>query len=127
MNGKSIIQEYIILATGRTGNLSSDGKIGVVASGITDLMINGVVVLDNKKLEIKKNLPSELRYLAPLYEYLSEKPRTMNKVIEDYCMGMTDKKVRLLVAGVGESLVTEGIVTKGNGGMYYYDGLKEIN
>lgn len=123
MNRKSIIQEYVILATNEKGSLSSNGKVGAVASGITDLMINGVVTLDNKKLEIKKDLPEELSYLAPLYEYLSEKPRTMNKVMDDYCMGMTDKKFKELIANVGENLVSEGIATKGNGGLL---GNKEV-
>jgi len=124
MNRSSIVQEYVTLATNEKGNLLSYyGLIGVVVSSITDLRLNGIVALENKKLEIKKNLPDELHYLVSLYEYLLEKPRTMNKVMEDYFMGMTDKRAKRLMADIGEALIADGFAVKGSGGIF---GKKEV-
>ena len=124
MNRNSIVQEYVTLATNEKGNLLSYyGLIGVVVSSITDLRLNGIVALENKKLEIKKNLPDELHYLVSLYEYLLEKPRTMNKVMEDYFMGMTDKRAKRLMADIGEALIADGFAVKGSGGIF---GKKEV-
>jgi hypothetical protein len=102
MNRKSIGQEYVILATNKNGKLSSDGKVGVVVAALADLMIEGVVVLEKKLLEIKKDLPANLNHLTSLYEYLNEKPRKMDKVMGDYCLGLTDKRVKALVAEIGD-------------------------
>jgi len=123
MERKSIIQEYFILSASEKGNLSSSAKTGIVASGITDLVENDICEKDGKKLIVKNKLPNKFNHLTSLYEYLSEKPRSIDKIMDDYCMSMTDKRIQKLLVDTGESLLTENIVTKEKGGLL---GNKEV-
>jgi hypothetical protein len=117
MNRKSIIQEYVVLATNEKGKLSSEGKVGVIASAIAELILKSIIVITDKKVEIKNELPKELHYLNSFYEYLKVKPRKIQKVMSDYCMGITEKKMDMLIASVGESLVLDELAIKGTEGI----------
>lgn len=122
MNRKSITQEYYMLATNKKGQMpamrSEECKAGILAAGISDLLLTETAVMNGKKITIVQNLPEELQHIAPLYEYLQEKPRTVSKLMNDYCIALTNKRIQQLVAALGESLLADNSVTQGEGRLF---------
>lgn len=121
MERKTITQEYLMLATNEKGKLSlmngTEAKAGIVAAGIMDLVLAKAIIIEKKKAEAAGNLPEELSFLSPLYEYLQEKKRSVRKVIEDYCLSVTDSRLNQLIEETGNSLAESGMATEEKGGM----------
>lgn len=121
MDRKSIVQEYYILATDENGNMAAMNKeeceAGMVAASLMDLLLNYVVKIEKKKITVIKDLPDKLCHITSLYEYLKEKPRSTNKLMDDYITS-TKRRIKQLIADTGESLLAEHFAEKGKGGLF---------
>lgn len=121
MDRRSIAQEYVLLATTENGTIPamrrSESHAGIVAAGVMDLLVNGVIAMEKKKITVTDDLPGELGYLAPLYTYLKEKPRSTERLMGDYLFS-TSSRIKQLTAMLGESLLEAGAVTRGEGGLF---------
>lgn len=121
MERKTIAQEYYALVTDKNGNMpplrAEESKAGLVAAGLLDLLLGGVVAVEAKKASVpgQQALPKELAPLAPLYAYLAERPRTMERVMQDYS---SEARARQLIASVGEGLLADGAASLGKGGLF---------
>ncbi len=121
MNRKSIVQEYFILALDENGNMpvmhKEECNAGIVAAGVMDLLCNGIITLEKKKITVIKEMSNELEHIISLYTYLSEKPHSTDKLMNDY-MVSTSRRIKLLTTEIGESLLADHVVTKGKGGLF---------
>lgn len=119
MNRKSITQEYFALVTDKNGNMppmhKDESNAGVVVSGFMDLLLNDVITVEKKKITVIKELPEGLRHIGSLYTYLNEKPRSTDKLMNDYYM---NSRLKQFITEIGESLVADGVATEGNGGSF---------
>ena len=82
-----------------------------------DLLQNGCISMEKKKITVIQKMPLELEHLAPLYAYLEEKPRSLERLMDDYVLSMGGR-VKQLAAGLGASLVAAGMATEGKGGLF---------
>lgn len=121
MRRKSIAQEYFVLAINKNGYMPAmrreESEAGIVAAGIMDLLLNHVIVVEKKKISVLKDIPDELMHLMPLYTYLKEKPRSIDKLMDDY-LASTGRRLRGLMKEIGESLLADGAAVKGEGGIF---------
>lgn len=127
MERKALTEEYLILTTNDKGKLpmanSTETKAGLVAAGIMDLLIEGTIKIEGKKVEVVGPLPGRLNHLDGLYAYLADKTRSVTKVIEDYCMSFSSSRINQLLADTGNSLRVAGAAAEGKGGLF---GNKEL-
>ncbi len=121
MNRKSITQEYFILVTNEQGNFPAmrkdETKSGIVVAAFMDLLLNDIITVEKKKITVIKDLPYDLFHLTSLYTYLKEKTRSTDKLMSDYIVS-TSSRIKQLITELGESLFTDNIVTKGEGGLF---------
>lgn len=121
MNRKLIAQEYFVLATNENGNMpvmrKDESNAGLVAAGVMDLLLNGIITMERKKITVRKALPGEFGCMISLYEYLNEKPRTIDKLMSDYLVS-TGRRINQLKTAIGESLLADQVVTEGKGGLF---------
>ena len=121
MNRKSIAQEYYILATNENGYMpvmhQDESIAGIVAAGIMDLKLNGVITMENKKITVIKDIPNELSHIESLYTYLKQKSRTMNQLMNYYMLSI-GSSMKKLTAELGESMLHDEMATKGKGGLF---------
>ena len=129
MERKALTQEYLILTTNDKGKLpmanSTETKAGLVAAGIMDLLLEGAIKIEGKKVEAVAPLPGSLGHLEGLYAYLSDKSRSVTKVIEDYCMSFSSSRINQLLTDTGNSLSAAGAVAEGKGGLVPEKAYKE--
>lgn len=120
MERKSVAQEYYVLAVNKAGNMPAmninELNAGLIVAEVIDLSAEKVISVEKKKIAVIKELPGELSHLAPLYDYLGEKPRSTDKLMGDYAM--SGKKMRELTASIGESLAAAGLADKEEGGLF---------
>lgn len=121
MNRKSITQEYFILAVNEKGYMpgmrTDESNAGLVAAGVMDFLLNEVITMEKRKITVVKELPEELGHLTSLYIYLTEKQRTIDKMMDDY-MFSTGKRIKQLTDEIGESLVQDHAAVKEAGGLF---------
>ena len=71
MNRKTITEEYYVLAVDKNGAISSmrsnELNSGLIASGLMDLMMDGVITIEKNKITVVKDLPEGLKHLKSLY------------------------------------------------------------
>lgn len=119
MNRKSITQEYFILVVDENGNMPpmrrGESNAGLVVAGCMDLLLNNVIAWERKKITVIKEIPNELRHITSLYAYLNEKPRSTDKLMNDYYTG---SRIKQLTAEIGESLLADDAAAKGTGGLF---------
>lgn len=122
MERKTLTQEYLILTTNDKGKLpmtnSTETKAGLVAAGIMDLLLEGIIKIEGKKVEVVGPLPDSLGHLDGLYAYLADRSRSVTKVIEDYCMSFSSSRINQLLADTGNSLRVAGAAAEGKGGLF---------
>lgn len=119
MNRKSITQEYFALVVDENGNMPpmrrDEANAGLVVAGCMDLLLNNVIAWEKKKITVLKEIPNELRHITSLYAYLNEKPRSTDKLMNDYYTG---SRIKQLTAEIGESLLADDAAAKGTGGLF---------
>lgn len=119
MNRKSITQEYYTLVVDKYGVLPSmhreESGAGLVAAAFMDLLSADIITEDKKKIIVVKDIPDELKHLEPLYIYLKEKQRSVNKMMTDWHAGA---RCRQLMESTGKSLIADGLAAEEPGGMF---------
>lgn len=80
-----------------------------------DLLSAGIIAEEKKKVEVVKDLPYELSFLQPLYVYLREKHRYVNKIMTDWYTG---GRCRQLMELIGKSLQETGLTKEEEGGVF---------
>ena len=122
MNSLSISQKYLLCALSSKGKipaLSFERIIAMAAAGVVDLMIDGVVETDGKKLSLKKPLLTDKSYLGPIYNYIEKKqPVNFKTVIEHFSVTFTGKNSDELIDSIGSSLVATGCVKQEKRGIF---------
>ena len=122
MNSLSISQKYLLCALSSKGKipaLSFERIIAVAASGVVELMIDGIIETDGKKLSIIKPLSSDKKYLSPIYDYIEKKqPVNFKTVIEHFSVAFTSKNSDELIDSIGASLVAAGCVKQEKRGIF---------
>ncbi len=119
MAPRTLTQEYFLCSIGQKGKYSSmDMEKGVclVAAGLLELLMEDVIVLHDGKFTCIAALPADRQPLAVLYAYIqSKQPVKAEKVLEAFSFTLTDKNLRALMQGVGESLARTGGAKKARG------------
>lgn len=113
----SISEKYFLLAVNkpRTGihGYRHQVKACFAASALVDLMLQGCVDLEGRKVMVTAPLTQELAYLAPLYDYLKTKPAvSLSRIERLFKFGTVHKRGQKLFVSVGEHLREKGLVTK---------------
>lgn len=127
MGGRSVTQEYYMLAVNEKGYMpamrSAESNAGLVVAAVAELLLNGVITMGDKKLlvgkelAVVKELPGELGYLASLYGYLREKTRSTGKLMNDY-LASTGSRIRQLTCELGAALVEADAAKSAEGGLF---------
>lgn len=119
MNRKSITQEYFTLVVDENGNMPlmrrDESNAGLVAAGCMDLLLNNVIEWEKKTITVIQEIPNRLRHIASLYAYLNEKPRSTDKLMNDYYTG---SRIKQFTSEIGESLLAEDVATKESGSLF---------
>lgn len=115
MERKSIAQNYYLLAADKNGNMpplhAEESYAGLAAVGFMDLILYNIISVEKKRIIVRSQaLPEELASLAPLYAYLSERPRTMQQTITAH---RTGSRSRQLAASVGKACWKRGLRPRG--------------
>ena len=121
MKQLGLTQEFLLCILGKNGKiptLDMQKILCTAASGVLELLLDGVVELDGKKLSVVKDLPVEKGYLRPVFSFIERKqPVKIEKVIEDFSITFTDKNITELTSAIGDSLTEAGCVRKERGGL----------
>lgn len=81
-----------------------------------ELLLHGAVSLEGRRIAVHGDtLPEALAPLAPLFDYLRARPRSLGRMIADY---RTGSRSRRLAASVGSSLLEKGLASQGRGGPF---------
>ncbi|MGI6010827.1 MAG: GOLPH3/VPS74 family protein [Ruminococcus sp.] len=122
MKDLSLTQKYLLCVLNSKGRVSTfeiEKVMCIAASGVIELLLDGIAELDKKKIELKKALPMEKKFLQPIYDFIERKqPVKFEKVIENYSIAFTDKNINELIGSLGESLAEAGCVRKEKGGLF---------
>lgn len=113
MKDLSITQEYLICAVNSKGKISGFGSeklICLIASGLLELQLEDCIKIDKKRVTVTNNLPDEMLYLKPLYDFVNQqKPVKLEKILEAYNYSFKDRGYEL-VNTIGASLKDLGLV-----------------
>ncbi len=121
MHDLTISQGYLLCSLGDKGTISSlraEVQVGLVASGVMDLLLEGCGTLQQKKFDVAGPLPGRLEPLSSLYEFLQEKPRILEDIASEYNFSFTDRRYNQLLQDLGRSLVTMGLAEERQGGLW---------
>src|SRR5699024_7203782 len=69
------------------------------------------------KVQTTSPLPEDRAYLGSLYEFVGDKPKALEKIVEAYTYSVTDKRLVKLMEDVGRSLVDLGLAQEARGGL----------
>ena len=69
-------------------------------------------------ITVNKELPTELAHESSLHDYLSEKVRTADKLMSDYLLSSSARRIKQLATAIGEALLADGVVREGTGGLF---------
>lgn len=120
MKDLSLVQEYMICAVNEKGGISSfstEKLVCLVAAGLLDLRLAGCLDIEGKKAWTTAPLPEDRAYLRSLYDFMGEKPKALEKIVEAYTYSITDKRLGELMEDVGRSLVELGLAQETRGGL----------
>lgn len=121
MERKALTQEYFLLAVNENGTMPlmhrEESTSGIVAAGYMELLLHEVISVEKKKITVVRELPDACSHLAPLYQYLSEKTRSIHKLMSDY-MASTGARIKQLTAQIGASLCKDGSTVASKGGLF---------
>ena len=112
MKDLSLVQEYMICAVNEKGGIpsfSTEKLVCLVAAGLLDLRLAGCLAIEGKKVQTTSPLPENRAYLGSLYEFVGDKPKALEKIVEAYTYSVTDKRLVRLMEDVGRSLADLGL------------------
>ena len=120
MKDLSLVQEYMICAVNEKGGIpsfSTEKLVCLVAAGLLNLRLAGCLAIEGKKVRTTSPLPEDRAYLGSLYEFVGDKPKALEKIVEVYTYSVTDKRLGRLMEDVGRSLVDLGLAQEARGGL----------
>ena len=106
MKDLSLVQEYMICAVNEKGGISgfsTEKLVCLVAAGLLDLRLSDCLTIEKKKVRTTAPLPEDRAYLGSLYEFVGDKPKALEKIVEAYTYSVTDKRLVRLMEDVGRS------------------------
>lgn len=121
MDYLSLTQAYLLCTLNEKGRYSSmdlEKGICLVAGSILELLMDGVLRLDEKRISTALPLPAEKEYLRTVYERVRRKePEKLESVMEYFSFNFSDKNLYALLGTIGDSLAAAGCAEKGEGGL----------
>lgn len=116
MKELSIAQEYLLCAVSEKGKVPSIARevpACILASGLIELMMSGQISMDERKtVSITGESSAEQSYLASLLAWLKQSGDVkLDKLVQEYCLGLTTKKLNTLITDIGNSLADKECVT----------------
>lgn len=120
MRDLSLTQEYMICAVNEKGAISgfsTEKLVCLVAAGLLDLRLAGCLELEGKKARVTAPLPADRAYLESLYDYVGDRPKALEKIVEGYTYSISDQRLARLTEDVGRSLAALGLVEETQGGL----------
>lgn len=120
MKDISLVQKYMICAVSEKGGISSfstEKLVCLVAAGLLDLRLAGCLTIEGKKAWTTAPLPEDRAYLKSLYDFVGEKPKALETIVEAYTYSITDKRLGELTESVGQSLVELGLAQETRRGL----------
>ena len=90
MSSLSIAEKYTLLTLNENGKFpaitQNYSAISLIVAAISDLRFSEAISIDDdKKVKIIGDLPGNLEFLRPIYEYLKDKGSLKpEKILEDY-------------------------------------------
>lgn len=116
MKALSITQEFLLCSLSEKGKLPVIGKevsVCLLASGLIELLLNNCIQVDEKNtVNVIGDLDEKQGYLKSLFNRLSESgPVKIEKIAQEYCLGLTEKRLNMLIIDIGKSLEGLGCVT----------------
>lgn len=123
MKDLSVSQSYLVCSlndNGKIPSLATERFVCLLVGGLIDLIFaKNVIIGEDKKLCIVGEQNEENQHLNSLYSFIKEsKPMTVKKLASEYAFTFTDKRIKLLIKDVGESLADLGYVTVEHGGIF---------
>lgn len=120
MTELSIAQEYLLCSLNEKGKLpviSQEVMACILAGGLIELMASGCVRMDGETVLAAGGEAECPEYLKSLHDYLIEiNQTTLEKIVREYCLSFTGKRMNTLVTDIGNSLAVSGCVTVHEGG-----------
>lgn len=122
MKDLSIAQEYLLCAVSEKGKIPSiSGEVPacILASGLIELMMSGLIgISGSKTINVIGEFSAEPGYLASLLARLKQTGTVnLDKIAQEYCLGLSTKKLNTLITDIGNSLADRGCVTVKKGGL----------
>ena len=121
MKNRSVTQSYLLCTLkerNRLASYSAEKGMCLVAGSVLELLLDGVLAFDGKRLTAAAPLPPEKDYLAPVYGFVGEKqPVKPEKVIENFSLQFTNRNLDALLERVGASLEAAGCARREQGGL----------
>jgi hypothetical protein len=121
MKELSIAQEYLLCVVSEKGKVPSmaiEVPACILASGLIELMMSGQISIDERKtVSVKGESSAEQPYLASLLASLKQWGDVkLDKLAQEYCLGLVTKKLNSLITDIGNSLADRECVTVKKGG-----------
>lgn len=113
----STTQKFVLASLSPENKLSvlkkGNSSICLVASCIWDMLVEKVVVLNDKgQMTITGGLPDNLEYCRPIYDELTSKSNKLPKqIILSYTTALSDKRILNLTEGIVLQLAKQGYLT----------------
>lgn len=122
METLSVTQKYVLCSLNKKGMLPLLNKgiaVCILAGGLIELLAEGSIRIDvNKEITVKGE-PGGRTYLRPLFDWIKgAKPVSIDNVLQEFSLGISDKRFDALFAEICSSLVKNGCVTAGKGGIF---------
>lgn len=116
----SVTEKYLLVSLSEKGKLPAFGievTSCFAAAGALDMCLAGSLAFDEKdRLKIAGKLPENLTFLSDMYEEIkSNKKYTIEKLVSEYVLSFTGKKLLLYEKAVAESLDKKGAAKLENG------------
>lgn len=122
MKNLSITQQYLLCVLNKKGKLPTFGierMLCVSAGSVLELLMEGIVVYDEKKLTVRSALPQDKAYLYSVYEVIEKKqPVKFESIVEYYSFTFTNKHVNELIEAIGDVLVQKESAQEKKGGVF---------
>ncbi len=122
MKNLSFTQEFFLCALKPQGSTtlthSTESSTCLLAGGLLELLMDGYISIDDKKMFVNKDLSSDKMYLTPIYELIkTNKPMKNEAIAEKYAFDF--KRPNELFQSVGYSIVEDGyVVEESNQGLF---------
>ncbi len=117
MKNLSIVEKYTLLTLNDKGTFPSLStnypEACLLSSAISDLSLNEVISIDDKKMvTVVADLPENLELLRPFYDYLKDiGSLSIAKILQDYTMSFS-KRYEELFQSISNSLAAKNSVEK---------------